>query len=201
MARGARNNNRAAEQRVEADEQPLLLACSPLNAVLYTRPSGEVNGHAKIAFPFLALFACSTTEQGQGTLPTNKPKVPPDVRLAAADPDEERMSLVRVLATPQAIDGRSVFVVGYLHLEFEGRILCLHKDDVEHRLFENCIWVDVPKTPEVEALSDHYVGVGGKVNARARGHMGMYQATIQDVRRVGVTDGPLPPPPPPPPAQ
>ena len=154
-----------------------------------------MNGAAKLALLSCALVGCSPTRPALGTAQPLTPGLPKAVHLGAADPEEERMSLVRILATPQAVDGQSVFVVGYLHLEFEGRLLCLHKEDVEHRLFANCIWTDIPKTPEVEALSDHYVGISGKVNARARGHMGMYQATVQEVRRIVVTDGPLPTPP------
>ena len=164
--------------------------------MLYTRWCGRMNGWAKLALLACALVACSPTKPGLGPLQPIKPDLPKAVNLGTADPEEERMSLVRILATPQAVDGRSVLVVGYLHLEFEGRLLCLHKEDVEHRLFENCIWTDIPKTPEVEALSDHYVGISGRMNARARGHMGMYQATVQEVRRIVVTDGPLPTPPP-----
>jgi hypothetical protein len=157
---------------------------------------GRVNGAAKLALLSGALVACSPETPALRTAQPVTPASPNGVHFGAADPEEERMSLVRILATPQAVDGRSVFVVGYLHLEFEGRLLCLHKEDVEHRLFANCIWTDIPKTPEVEALSDHYVGISGKVNARAQGHMGMYQATVEEVRRILVTDGPFPSPPP-----
>ena len=169
--------------------------------MLCTRSSGEVNGLFRIAFIALMLASCAPADSDRGATPQATPDLPKNVLLAEPDPSMESISLVRVLATPQAVDGKAVSVGGYLHLEFEASLLCLHKEDVDHLLLENCIWIDVPKSSEVEALSDHYVTAQGKVNARAKGHMGMYQATLQEVSRLFVADRPLPVPPTPPPAR
>jgi hypothetical protein len=48
----------------------------------------------------------------------------------------------------------------------------------------NCVWLDVPQRPEVQALNDRYVGVVGVVDAHSRGHMGMYQASTTEVSQL-----------------
>jgi hypothetical protein len=88
------------------------------------------------------------------------------------------------LATPDLLHGKAVKLGGFAHIEFEGNCLCLHRDDVQYLIRTNCVWLDVPLVPETEAISDHYVAVVGVVDAKRRGHMGMYQATITQVSQL-----------------
>ena len=103
------------------------------------------------------------------------------VSFASPLPNSERVSLVRILANPEAMDGHTVSVGGYMHLEFEGDQLCLHRDDVEQMIVTNCVWLSLPRRNEGLPLNDRYVGVQGVVSAKSRGHMGLFQATIQGV--------------------
>lgn len=107
------------------------------------------------------------------------------VTFASPLPNSERVSLVRILANPEAMDGQAVSVGGYMHLEFEGDQLCLHRDDVEQMIVTNCVWLSLPRRDEALSLNDRYVGVQGVVNAKSRGHMGLFQATIQGVTSLG----------------
>ena len=113
------------------------------------------------------------------------PSVPAEV-LAPSQPNAERVSLARVLANPDALQGKAVQLGGFAHIEFEGNCLCLHRDDVQYRILTNCVWLDVRLLPETEAVSDQYVAVVGVVDAKGRGHMGMYQATITQVSQLAV---------------
>jgi hypothetical protein len=72
-----------------------------------------------------------------------------------------------------------------MHLEFEGNMLCLHRDDVEFMLQTNCVWLAAPEGPAVRSINDRYVGVEGVVNADDRGHFGMFQASIQGITAIG----------------
>jgi hypothetical protein len=94
------------------------------------------------------------------------------------------VSLARVLANPSALHGKAIKVGGFAHFAFEGDSLCLHRDDVEYLVVTNCVWLDVPTSPAIRSLNDRYVGVEGVVDAEARGHMGMYQATITQVSQL-----------------
>jgi hypothetical protein len=95
-------------------------------------------------------------------------------------------SLVQLLATPERFDGKLVQVVGYVHLEFEGNQICLHREDVRVHLSRNCLWL-VP--PELSAdarsqASDRYNIVIGRFNARSKGHMGLFSGAIEEVSRL-----------------
>jgi len=41
------------------------------------------------------------------------------------------------------------------------------------------VWLDVPESRELLAINDRFVGIEGTVDAKRRGHMGLFQATIQ----------------------
>ena len=107
------------------------------------------------------------------------------VTFASAMPRSERVSLVRVLANPDAMDGKAVTVGGYMHLEFEGNHLCLHRDDFEQLIVTNCVWISVPDEKRAMELNDRYVSVEGVVNARRHGHMGLFQAALEGVTSIG----------------
>ena len=109
---------------------------------------------------------------------------PKGVTLASPDPASEKLSLIRVLADPAAVDKRPVVVIGYLHLEFEGQRLCLHREDVENNILTNCVWIDVPQTGGVLALNERYVVVEGIIRAGSGGHLGSYQASLGEIRRI-----------------
>jgi len=51
------------------------------------------------------------------------------------------VSMVALLANPDAFNGKNIHVVGAINLEFENRMLCLHSEDIAKGLEKNCIWV------------------------------------------------------------
>jgi hypothetical protein len=65
-------------------------------------------------------------------------------------------------------------LIGFLRLEFEGDVLYLHREDYEHAILGNVIWVNV--TPEMtkqkNTLNMHYVLLEGMFSSNDRGHMG-----------------------------
>jgi hypothetical protein len=120
--------------------------------------------------------------------PGGTPTPPFESPIILASPlDAERVSLVRILADPNVLDGTPVRVGGYMHLEFEGNKLCLHRDDVEFMIWTNCVWLDVPNDPQLKTINDRYVFVEGVVTANSHGHLGMYPASIRGVTAVGAT--------------
>jgi len=45
------------------------------------------------------------------------------------DNGPEDVSLIQLIANPQAYDGKTVRITGFLHLEFEGNAIYLHNED------------------------------------------------------------------------
>jgi hypothetical protein len=84
----------------------------------------------------------------------------------------ERVTLVQLIADPQKFDGKLIRVIGFLRLEFEGDVLYLHREDYEHAILGDGVWVDA--TPEItkqrETLNMHYVLLEGVFDSKDRGH-------------------------------
>lgn len=109
--------------------------------------------------------------------------------LSGEDPIDT--SLVQLIANPMALDGKLVRVIGFLNLEFEGDAVYLHKEDFEHAISRNAIWVDIPDNIKDRAkLSGNYVLLEGIFDAKERGHMGMFSGAIQKITRAQVWSTP-----------
>jgi hypothetical protein len=98
------------------------------------------------------------------------------------------VSIVQLIATPKAFDGKLVRVTGFLRLQFEDTELYLHKEDSDHGLYLNGLWVDLSPTYKKGKISldMHYVLVEGIFEAEHRGHMGMSSGTLTKIQRVEV---------------
>jgi hypothetical protein len=109
-----------------------------------------------------------------------------DKALPKTQPDP--VSLLRLLVNPKHYDGKYIQLIGYLHLEFEGNGLYLHKEDYDHEIFENSIWVDViPKMEKtLKEINDKYVIMRGVFDAKRHGHMGMFSGTLTRITRCEV---------------
>lgn len=96
------------------------------------------------------------------------------------------VSMIQLIATPDKFHGKFVRVIGYLHLEFEGNALYLHREDHLAAISMNGIWfggtVETMKTPKV--FTDQYMLVEGTFDSKSHGHMGMWSGAISNVKRV-----------------
>lgn len=97
-----------------------------------------------------------------------------------------RVSMVELLANRARFNGKVITVKGFLRLEFEGNALYLHQEDFEQSLTENAIWIDPGEisSDKAKAVSDQYVLLVGKFDARERGHMGLFGGTIGSIKRL-----------------
>lgn len=93
------------------------------------------------------------------------------------------VTMTELIVNPEKFEGKTVRVIGFLHLEFEGNVLYLHKEDFDHALLGNGIWVTLKEDREKPTLSDHYVLLEGKFNSKDHGHMGMWKGALQDIKR------------------
>lgn len=101
--------------------------------------------------------------------------------LASPPPESELVSFLQVIARSEAFDGKPIRVVGFLHLEFEGQALYLHREDYEHLLLPNSVWVDVPLQSEFTALNDQYVVVEGVFRAKPKGGRALRSGTLENI--------------------
>jgi hypothetical protein len=81
------------------------------------------------------------------------------------------VSLVELISRPEIYSDRRVQVSGWLHLEFEGDALYLHREDFERSIPRNAISFSAPEEFMVRAaeFNDHYCVVVGTFVAHEAG--------------------------------
>jgi hypothetical protein len=126
------------------------------------------------------LFASQYPARGQ--MAGYYPKGGPDL-------DAQDVSLIQLIATPEAFDKKLVRITGFLHLEFEGNAIYLHSEDFQYALTKNALWINVPRDmtqQQMKVVNDQYVICTARFNARMHGHMGMNSGELTDVTRLQV---------------
>jgi hypothetical protein len=97
------------------------------------------------------------------------------------------LSLVKLLARPDDFDGQFVQVCGFYCHDFEGTALYLHREDCEHGLSKNALWVNGVIPSPVEGDSPFhmkYVLLEATFSAQLHGHFGLFSGTLLDVKRM-----------------
>jgi hypothetical protein len=103
------------------------------------------------------------------------------------DPTIQGVSLIQLIANPQAFDGKKVQFIGFLNLEFEGDAVYLHTEDFQNGISRNAIWIDVPREmtkEQQQAVNRHYVICAGIFHADRHGHLGMFGGDVGEVTRI-----------------
>ena len=90
------------------------------------------------------------------------------------------ISIIQLLANPAKYDGKRVRVTGYVHFEFEGNGIYLHKEDYEHHMFKNGLWLSSSGT-STKDCQDTYALIEGTYHAENTGHMGMWSGSIMEI--------------------
>jgi hypothetical protein len=127
---------------------------------------------------FLAATLLCSTSNGQvrGYFPNPGP-----------DDSVQDVSLIQLIAQPEKFDGRPVRLIGFLRIEFEGNAIYLHREDFDHGISKNGVWIDVPADMSDRQKRDvnmRYVICAGIFSANNHGHMGMFSGAITNVRRL-----------------
>jgi len=95
------------------------------------------------------------------------------------------VSLIQLIARPQDYDGEYVRVFGFYRHEFEGTALYLHREDYEHALYKNGLWMTTfSQSPALSAHNMTYVLVEGRFNAKRRGHLSLWSGEISEITRT-----------------
>ncbi|MEZ5405709.1 MAG: hypothetical protein R3F23_05875 [Verrucomicrobiia bacterium] len=112
-----------------------------------------------------------------------------------AQPNIDRVTLLQILAQPEKYHEKEVQIIGYLHLEFEGNGLYLHKEDFDNSILGNMIWINSTKEmiKNLDKLNDKYVIIRGLFDAKNHGHMGLFSGALSEITRCEVWSDPRKP--------
>ncbi len=96
------------------------------------------------------------------------------------------ISIVKLLASPEKYDGKSVRVIAYLSLEFEENALYFHREDFEKQLFSNGIGIIMTQkeTLKYRRLGRSYIMVEGLFSTSHRGHLETYIGSLHSIKSL-----------------
>lgn len=127
--------------------------------------------HISIAACFLALVAAITSAEPTGN------GAPENIR---------NVSLIQLIATPERYEGQRVSVTGFVHIEFEGDAIWLHRDDFLNGIHANSVWLQVDTCTDWDGKPmSGYGSVAGRFTGKHHGHMGLWQSAIEQVTGCG----------------
>jgi hypothetical protein len=135
--------------------------------------------HSLNVLVLYALIQATTYAQGSEPLPPNCSEQSPGGGCAMYD-----VSIVELIANPAKYDGKRVRLMGYIHFEFEGNGIYLHKDDHQFSLGYNGLWVEwAARATRSSECQDTYALIEGTFRASHRGHMGLRSGAVTDMTR------------------
>ena len=108
---------------------------------------------------------------------------------AAPDPGRPvSVSLIRLIANPEAFDGKLVRVFGYVRVEHEGTAVYLHREDYVKGLSKNGLWLaandSAAEGSREAAVQNRYSLIEGRFSATETGHRGGWSGSISDITRM-----------------
>ncbi len=105
------------------------------------------------------------------------------------------VSIIQLIANPEKYHDRFVRVEGYLHNKFEDSGLYLSKEDADHLVGRNSLWITyddkqrinllgLKKNPSLSYFDCKMVLLEGTFNKDSNGHRGMFAGELSHVSRV-----------------
>ncbi len=108
----------------------------------------------------------------------------------------EQIPLVRLVVSPEKYHGKRVRVIGFVRLEFEGNAVYVHKEDYQHALIGNGLWINVPNTLDSQGQKNRnmkYCIIEGTFDAKNTGHLGLWSGSLKNISRFDVWSDPAKP--------
>jgi hypothetical protein len=109
------------------------------------------------------------------------------LQIGDANLEAEDISLIRLIANPEANDGKLVRVMGQVVIEFEGNGIFLTGENMR-AVPKNGLWIDPPKELKLRRGGQHFklALIEGTFSAKERGHFGMWSGSIKNITRFEV---------------
>lgn len=129
-----------------------------------------------------AVMGCAAANAASGEAATEaeKPGTTPQRPLS--------VSMLQLIATPDAFDRKYLRVQGFVRIEHEGTAIYLHREDAEHMLTKNGLWLaagdSAPEVSKEAQVKDRYALIEGRFAATKKGHRGLWSGTIEDISRM-----------------
>lgn len=100
----------------------------------------------------------------------------------------ETTSMIQLISNPDKYHNKHIRLVAFLNIEFEGNALYLHQEDYKNDIYSNGIWLSVNEENKTlikkNDLNKRYVLIEGVFNKENKGHMGMWQGSLEKVTRI-----------------
>ncbi|WP_342332533.1 hypothetical protein [Pedobacter sp. FW305-3-2-15-E-R2A2] len=104
------------------------------------------------------------------------------------NPDEKKVSIVRLIAAPDLYHKKTVQVKGFVNIDFEDCVIYLSKEDFEHGLYKNGISIDLSKDEfkKLTGFDEQYVLLEGIFDKTNNGHMDNFSGSISHVTDIAL---------------
>ncbi|MBC8101530.1 MAG: hypothetical protein H7Z41_02945 [Cytophagales bacterium] len=105
------------------------------------------------------------------------------------------LPLVRLVTMPEKYHGIRVRTIGFVRIEFEGNVLYPHREDYEHALLGNGVWIELTDKlrSQGKQYSMKYCLIEGVFDAKQQGHLGLWSGTIKSISRLQIWSDPAKP--------
>lgn len=116
-------------------------------------------------------------------------KAPAEGEKPGASPQQPlSVSLLQLIATPDNFEGKYVRIWGFVRIEHEGTAVYLHREDAEHMLTKNGLWLAAndasPEGSKEAQVKDRYALIEGRFTAKKTGHRGLWSGSIEAITRM-----------------
>jgi hypothetical protein len=98
-------------------------------------------------------------------------------------PKSEDISIINLIANPEKYYGRRVRVFGYMSSEFEGTAIYFSRDDYDHHIYKNAIFLLIGKGNGYQYYHKEYVMLEG-IFIEGEGHMGAFSGMLKGVEYI-----------------
>jgi hypothetical protein len=109
-------------------------------------------------------------------------------KLGSSPQNPLSVSLIQLIATPDAFDGKHVRVKGFVKIEFEGTAIYLHREDAEQMLTKNGLWLKVDlatfEASPWAQVKDRYAIIEGRFSGKEKGHKGLWSGGVENIIRM-----------------
>jgi hypothetical protein len=108
----------------------------------------------------------------------------PGSNTGSAGPRAKLVSMINLIAEPDAYHDLPVIARGVLSTGFESTAIYLSQSDAEHAVTKNAVWLDLPDKNLFQHLDGQYVLVEGVFDKNNLGHLKLYSGSIGSIRRI-----------------
>jgi hypothetical protein len=134
---------------------------------------------------FLSFFSVSCAQNSESKNTQNKNE---EQEFTEVSFDDYDISMLRLIVNPEKYHNKTVQIIGYLNLEFEGNAIYFHKEDYENGSSRNGMWVsfsdEISTKKDLKKYNKKYVIIVGKFDMNAKGHMSMFGGSLKNISRL-----------------